>query len=567
MPTLRQRIEHVVVLMLENRSFDHMLGLMPGVDGLLGPDGKPNPRFVNHAEADDPKSKAYPAGPGAPYAIAPEDIDRKGFGGPSHSFPAASVQAYGDKNGPSPAQLAAPAPLDGFIESYIRELSTDVHRSHPSEAEIRVPMASFEAGRLPVLWALAQEFCVCDRWFSEVPGPTQPNRLFVHAATSQGFTHNVWSHPFDVDTVYDELDKAGRDWAFFYFDLSDSNCFPRLKSRTDRVLQFDAFYEQAKGGRLPAYSFLCPRYAGKQGEHPSSQHAPFDVRYGEALIADVYEALRNGPDWGSTLLVVTYDEHGGFYDHVPPPANGVKSPDGLSSPTESDRAEAQRSPKNAGYLLEPDYVFDFTRLGLRVPAVLVSPWLKKGRVDSTPYQHTSILATLRDLFGTGKLTKRDAQAKSFASLLGELDTPRADAPAKLARPPLPATGEKASAAAMAEPMTEPQRDLWPMLSQLDGHKDSGKVTKPPPTRAEAQKYLDERLAANERYHRERRRKAAYEVFRDGKGKYRFRLRGDDGEVLVASAAAYASKEEAEARIRKLRDLAACARQVDVRERR
>ncbi len=550
-------IQHVVVLMMENRSFDHMLGTMPNVDGILGADGNPDPKYFNLANPADPTSKKYPAGSPGNYVIPTVDIAQKsGFGGPGHSFSDATTQL--DASAQTSADVPDPAPLDGFVSGYIHELQTSVHRTNPTDAEITEPMTTFSAAQTPVISTLASQFCVCDNWYSEVPGPTEPNRLFVHAATSAGFVDNEWQAPISAQTVYQLLEQAGFDWAFFFVDLSDSDSFPALKSRTTRIFQLSAFAQQASAGTLPTYSFLCPQMnTGKDGSQPNSQHAPYDIRLGENLIADVYEALRNGPLWNNSLLIVTYDEHGGYFDHVSPP-NGVSNPDRLTSPNAYVKQLAQNDPKNKGYLTKPNMQFDFTRLGLRVPTVLISPWIQKGTVDSTPYQHTSIMATLRDLFGIGSLTKRDAEAKSFAAQLRKLNAPRTDAPTKLNRPAMP---PPASAADMQKPITDRQKDMWAMLSQLDGHPDSGKVTPPPPTRAAAAEYIQQRLQAHEQFHRLRRRKAFYEIHAAGKGKFGWRFHDDKGKVLATSTQSYASPMQAQSDIERMRDLAPFARQT------
>jgi phospholipase C len=322
----QNKIEHVVVLMMENRSFDHMLGLYPNkqINGLLAANGvSVDPRFknvVNIKSGKQTTQQIVPEQAGAAYFTEQTQIDREGFGGPAHSYPAATMQLFGNQ---APPAFPNPAPLNGFAQSYYNQLISDLKIENPTPDQIAVPMTAFEQGQLPVLWQLAQEFCVCDQWYSEVPGPTQPNRLFVHAATSAGFVRNVWDQPFNVETVYEALEKVGRDWGVFYFDLRDSDSFPQIKKRVDRVLPFDSFLGKAKQGALPSYSFLCPRYNEPKNPSdppPNSQHAPYDVRNGENLIADVYEALRGGPLWDSTLLIVTYDEHGGYFDHVSPPA-------------------------------------------------------------------------------------------------------------------------------------------------------------------------------------------------------------------------------------------------------
>jgi phospholipase C len=546
------QIEHVVVLMMENRSFDHLLGTLPNVNGILRGDGSPNPNYSNLANPADATSKKYPAGNPGNFAVPSQDIGQGGFGGPGHSFAAATQQL--DASATTESGVASPAPLNGFIANYIRELSAN-GRSNPSDDEINEPMTNFTAAQMPVISTLATEFCVCDQWYSEVPGPTEPNRLFVHAATSAGFVDNEWQAPISAQTIYQLLEQAGFDWAFFRVDLSDSDSFPALKVRTTRIFALPEFAQQAAAGSLPAYSFLCPQMnEGKDGSQPNSQHAPYDVRLGENLIADVYEAVRNGPMWEKTLLIVTYDEHGGYFDHVAPPA--AVNPDGLASPNAFVTDLAQKNPSKKGYLTKPNMDFDFTRLGMRVPTVLISPWIQKGTVDSSQYQHTSIFATLRDLFGVASLTKRDAQANSFTAQLTKLSSPRTDAPTALTRPAMP---PPASAAEMQKPITKPQQELWPMLSHLDGHPDSGKVTEPPPTRVAAARYIQERIAAHRKFHRDRRRKAFYEIYGSG-GKFAWRFDDGQGRVLATSTLTYASPKEAQADIESMRDLAPFARQ-------
>jgi phospholipase C len=552
-------IEHVIVLMLENRSFDHMLGLFPNpkINGLFGSDGSTiDPKYTNTVIGTGAKQGvSIPEQAGATYTIDPEQIDKRGFGGPGHSFPDATLQLYNAAVAPSAPQ--SPAPLSGFAQSYFNQLRSDVGIKNPTNAQMAVPMCAFGPGQLPTLWQLAQEFCVCDNWFSEVPGPTQPNRLFTHSATSRGFIHNVWNQPFDIPTIYDELDKAGRDWCVFYFDLRDTDSFPQIKKRVDRVLPFNNFIAQAKSGQLPAYSFLCPRYnepTVQTDPPPNSEHAPYDVRNGENLIADVYEALRAGPGWLQSLLVVTYDEHGGYFDHVPP--GNTENPDGLTSPTSVDRQQAAANPKANGYLLKPDCAFDFSRLGLRVPALLVSPWVAAGSVEKSPLQHTSIMATLRDLYGVGTLTKRDAQAASFASALS-LAVPRGDAPMTLNRPPL----TPSDSASEAAPLTQQQSEMWPLLSQLDGHRDTGKAVAEPATRRQAAEYIQQRITAHDRFHRERRRKAAYSVVKRRSGKYHWVLHDDRGLPIAVSPREYSHLSDAEADIACIRDVGPFAREL------
>jgi phospholipase C len=548
-------IEHIVVLMLENRAFDHLLGTMPGVNGILTAGGSPNPNYYNLAKPSSASSQKYAVGTPGNFVVPSQDISSGGFGGPGHSFADATIQM--DANAKTDAQVPSPAPLNGFIFQYIDELAANGRKS-PTSQEIVEPMTNFTAAQLPVIYTLASEFCVCDQWYSEVPGPTEPNRLFVHAATSAGFVDNEWQAPISSQTIYQLLEQAGYDWAFFYYDLSDADSFPALKVRTTQILPFSEFAPQASAGTLPTYSFLCPQMnEGTDGSQPNSEHAPYDVRLGENLIADVYEALRNGPLWNNTLFVVTYDEHGGYFDHLSPPS-AVAPGDNLNSPNAYVKALAKKNPKTDGYLTAANMDFKFTRQGLRIPTVLISPWIQKGAVDSTKYQHTSIFATLRDLFGIGNLTDRDKAATSFTKQLTKLNAPRTDAPTTLTRPAMP---PPATAAQMQKPLTQPQKDWWPILAHLDGHPDSGKIPPMPPTRAAAAAYIQERRRAHVRFHRLRRRKAFYEIYGVGKNKYGWRFHGDDGKVLATSAQKYPSTMAAQKDIERMRDLAPFARQT------
>ncbi len=554
-PDAHARIEHVVVLMLENRAFDQMLGLAGvGSSGLLDSAGRIASGYANVASVNG-QVREFAASAGAPYVIPVEQIDQRGYGGPGHSFPDATEQIYGSAVAPRP--LPAAAPMSGFVQSYARELVEQVRIEDPTPEQLRVPMQAFTPEQLPVLCALAREFCTCDHWFCEVPGPTQPNRLYVHAGTSAGFAHNAWWESFEETTIYEELDKVGRDWGVFYFDLCDTDCFPRIKRRA-QVEPFGNFYGRVADGSLPSYSFLCPRFdeSRDSAQPPNSEHAPYDVRNGENLIADVYEALRASPLWQRTALIITYDENGGYYDHVAPPT-GVSNPDGLCSPTAADRAAAAADERRCGYLLRADYVFDFTRLGPRVPTVLVSPLIPRGTVLSRRLQHTSIFATLRDIYGVGVLTRRDAQASSFADVFS-LAVPREDAPRTLKRPPPVAPP---GVDTLAAPLTYQQLEMWPMLAHLDGHPDSGKVTDPPPTRGAAADYIQERIVAHNAFHRARRRAATYEIVRTGPEAFVWRLVDGEGRALAQSTRAHTTQADAEADIAALRDVAPYARQI------
>jgi phospholipase C len=407
-----QRIQHVVVLMLENRSFDHIFGYRPGVNGLSGHEFN----LIDPTKGVSDHNPAFYVSNGAPFAVPVGQ-------GPGHSFADANVQQFNNKNGPA---RGFPARNSGFVRSYQTELVYADRVRHATPGEIRVVMEAFAPGRLPSIDALADAFCVCDNWYSEVPGPTQPNRLYMHAATSAGYALNDWSHVFDFRTIYNNLQDAGCSWATYDFDQNEVQEFSQVKKQKACFRDFTtSFASDVQSGKLPNYSFVIPRFLNADSP-ANSQHPPQDARYGDNLIADVYDALRANQDvWQKTALIVLYDEHGGLYDHVIPPAEGIPNPDGINSP-----------PPGVTVSWAPHFAFD--RLGLRVPAIIASPWIAKGRVDSTRYQHTSVLATLKALFGLKSfLTKRDASASSFESLFSELSAPRTDTPETLPRAALP----------------------------------------------------------------------------------------------------------------------------------
>lgn len=379
-------LKHVVVLMLENRSFDHLLGWLESPDYSI--DGLNGEQF----NLDSTGAQVF----------ATKDANYSGDYSPdvAHDFVDVNQQIFGTK---TPAADAEPT-MSGFVANY-GDVSRSVKRSHGV-------MKCFDPSKVPVLTTLAKEYAVCNRWFSSMPGPTLPNRAYAHAATSVGhvdMTINWWK---ESKTIYELL--ADRDFSakIYYNDSTIAITYGGMIDRQDKffVPDFDQFYRDCKNNNLPDYCFLEPRYNASDGDEPvaaSDQHPDHDVSEGEGLILDVFNAVRSNPDtWQSTLLVIVYDEHGGLYDHVPPPA--AVPPDDHKS-------------------IDPPFAFD--RLGVRVPAVLVSPYIAPGTVISTVFDHSSLAATARKVFlGEGWentfLTERDRNANTFEGAL-TLDAPRA----------------------------------------------------------------------------------------------------------------------------------------------
>ncbi|XP_028784727.1 non-specific phospholipase C1 [Neltuma alba] len=392
-------IKTVVVLVMENRSFDHVLGWLkstrPEIDGLTGKES-------NRLSVSDPNSPEVFVSNSAVFV----DSD------PGHSFQAIREQIFGSNN--TSANLAL---MNGFAQQAEKMV----------EGMSKTVMSGFKPEVLPVYTELANEFCVFDKWFASVPASTQPNRFYVHSATSHGAMSNVRKdliHGFPQRTIFDSLDENGLTFGIYYQNIPATLFFKSLR-KLKYVTKFHSysmkFKLHAKLGRLPNYVVVEQRYFDVDLFPANDDHPSHDVALGQRFVKEVYETLRASPQWKEMALLITYDEHGGFYDHVPTPVTGVPSPDGIIGP-------------------DP-YYFRFDRLGVRVPTILVSPWIEKGTVihepeGPTPYsqfEHSSIPATVKKLFNlkSNFLTKRDAWAGTFEKYFHLRDTPREDCPERL----------------------------------------------------------------------------------------------------------------------------------------
>lgn len=484
-----RRINHVIVLMLENRAFDHVFGFFKPnagqtIENLRGI----HSTDANRLDPSRPESANNPAfrvTKPAPFAVHDKE-------GPSHSFNAVCVQLCNDKSGPS---ATTPVKNNGFVRNYKDHLLQGTHTV--DKQVLKEVMTSFSPAQLPTINTLAREFCLCDQWFCEVPGPTMPNRMFLHAATSEGYVHNAFDRPFTSKTVYELFEEAHLTWATYFHDLNEVFQFTSLARTSKHFRRFDERWKtDVASGNLPNYSFVLPRFINRAGgKRANSQHAPEDVRFGEHLIADVYDALAANRDlFNQSALIVTYDEHGGFYDHVAP--GSAPNPDGQNSPNPDDTATFP----------VPSFAFD--RLGLRVPAIIASPWIPKGVVEHRLLQHTSVIKTVTEIFGLhGPLTQRDANATSFADVFQMLDAPRpaSDMPDLLPRPSLADTAVSMVAGIPIEPADEPLSSLteeWLCgVAALTGEgavPTSGRMALHeaaplPTTQAEAAEFIDLRL--------------------------------------------------------------------------
>jgi phospholipase C len=376
-------IKHVFVLMLENRSFDHLFAFS-------GRSGVPPPDANWGMTADAPDR-------------APLD--------PPHEFEDVAAQIGGDP------------PMSGFAQ----------------QSYWNVSRQGFAAGALPTLRTLADQYFLFDNWHSSMPGPTWPNRFFVHAGSSGGLdnspaaattieceTIDSLSFSFPNGTLYTRLQQANRTWRVYHDDL-----FPQVLAIKDMIDPFrlntsqfswvrmgdkQCFIDDLADGYDADYTFIEPDYGMASGgfENGNCQHPTGSMAAGEAFIKYIYEAIRNSPVWPQSLLIVTYDEHGAFFDHQSPPA-AIPPNDGAQN------CGLAESPRN----------FQFDRLGVRVPTVAISPWIPPGGLGSQSFpgkvfDHTSIIKTVMNLFGIdASLGAREQAANSIESICS-LSAMRAD---------------------------------------------------------------------------------------------------------------------------------------------
>ncbi len=337
-------IDTVVFLMMENRSFDHLFGAMSLEGGRSDIDGLVPGLSNIHPDG----------GLVEPY---PESV--KCIADPPHGWN--SVHEQWQDGG-----------MGGFVQSY--------RDSGATGESCRRVMGYFGREMQPASWRLAETHALCQRWFCSVLGPTWPNRLYSHSATSNGARGNDFQDDRSMPTIYHRLLDAGIPWADYSGNAPFLLGFPGLFS-ADRFYALEDFVQDALVGALPRLTVVEPIY-GRNDDHP-----PTHPLAGQILIQTVYEALAQGPHWNRCALIVTYDEHGGFYDHVPPP-------------TTADSRSAE----------------GFGQMGIRVPAFVVSPYSKRGHVSSTVFDHASYPAFLERLWGLPPLNERDAAANDMFDL-------------------------------------------------------------------------------------------------------------------------------------------------------
>jgi len=352
-----QSVDAIVVLMMENRSFDHYLGTLRSdtgyaasamVDGLLGTESNPDPTTGNKPLFVFPTSNRTPKDP-------------------PHGWDACHAQWNSGRN-------------DGFV------------KAHAGAGSERGEVMGFHNRQsIPFYYALADRFTVCDRWFASVMGPTWPNRFYLHSASSFGKRDNSPITDGKVPTVWERLrDKGmrGKNYSASLVAFYSGGYIGKTAAGTSPVTRMDEFFQNAKAGALPPFSIIDPDFLTND-DHPSH-----DINLGQAFMATVVQAIAQSPQWSRTLLVITYDEHGGFFDHVPPP-------------TIADERD------------------EFRQLGFRVPTIVIGPTVRAGQVVHTTFDHASIAATLKTRFDIASLGPRMDAAADLSSCIdpGRLHDP------------------------------------------------------------------------------------------------------------------------------------------------
>ena len=460
-------INHIVVLMLENRSFDHMLGFLYADSKNVSPAGDPFDGLTG--------SESNPDSTGTPVPVSQiKAMDQYAYympgADPGEGYSATNSQLFGNVTAPVPAT----ATNQGFVTDYSYTLGWEAKEkwSILTGTTANDIMGMFTPATLPVLSGLARGFAVCDQWFSSVPTETLPNRAFVCAGTSQGHMDDKTTS-YTCPTIFGSLSQNNISWSIYgYVDppLTRQD-FPDLQSAPDSNFGlFTDFQAAAANGTLSSYSFLEPSWDSTG----NSQHPNYNVALGEQLIHDVYYALRNGPGWNQTLLIITYDEHGGCYDHVPPPLGAV--------PPDNSKGE---------------YGFEFDRFGPRVPTVLVSPLIGPGTVfrvapGAMPLDHTSILKTVETRWSLPSLTARDAAALDVGAVL-TLTSPRTDDP--LAGVVVPVAAEQNPNANEPSHLQQVHAELVSQLTVPDENGGAHHTMPPLKTNSDYSAYIRNRTAA------------------------------------------------------------------------
>lgn len=336
-------IEHIVLVMMENRSFDHFLGWLPGADGRQA-----------GLSYRDKAGTAHPT-----HHLAP-NFQGCGFADPDHSFTGARVEYD-----------------NGACDGWLRTGKNDLYS-----------IGYYTRRDLPFFGEVAPRFATPDRYFAAILGPTFPNRIYQHAAQTDRLSNTLTIST--LPTIWDRLAATGVSGQYYFSDLPVLGLWGTKYQQISKP--FTTFLADAAAGTLPHVSYIDPRFVGEDQGTSNDDHPHADIRNGQVFLDTIYRALTTGPSWSKTVLIINYDEWGGFFDHVPPPVGAV-------TPAE----------KALGYT-------DGLR-GFRVPCVVISPWSQHGRVAHQVYDHTSVLKLIEWRFGLQPLTERDAEARNLAEVL------------------------------------------------------------------------------------------------------------------------------------------------------
>jgi phospholipase C len=361
-------IDHVVVVMMENRSFDHFLGWLPGADGKQA--------GLTYSGRDGTSKSTYHLG----------DFQGCAHPDPDHSYEGGRAQFD-----------------DGRSDGWLQAGASDVYA-----------IGYYERADLPFFGEAAATWTACDRYFSPILGPTYPNRMYSHAGTTDRILNTTTTST--LPTVWDRLASAGLKGTYYFSDI------PFLALWGAKYVPISNRYEQfltdCAAGRLPQVAYVDPRFGGEEQGTSNDDHPHADIRAGETFLNQVYEAVTSSPNWPSTLLVISFDEWGGFFDHVPPS-------------------------------LAPDVQPAFERRGFRVPTLLISPRAPRRSVAHDVYDHASILRLIEWRWNLQPLSVRDAQATNLAGAL-DFGTTRPDAPRFSVPPTVAAVCAPGSSASVGE---------------------------------------------------------------------------------------------------------------------
>jgi phospholipase C len=525
-------IKHVIVLMFENRSFDHILGAMPGVDGVLDSQGNVLPELYNTMNPTTAPGEDNPAT--TPAVIVPASNPDPPLPSESQLITHDFTHDFGDGMlqdlfGPGTTgviegqpQNNPPVTYPAINSGFLSTIAYAVSGQPPNGAGA---LSYFKWGSMEVLHKLAKSFLVCDAWHCDMPGHTSPNRAFMHCATTGdlGINDNdaVGStRMVNRTTIFERIQDTNQTWKMYSPNLHlDTNWLnEQVLSQQYNPQQptafnvtnvpIENFFNDLENGTLPFYSFIMCWSDGQD----TSMHPASEVEAAENMLACVYNALQSSSYWTDTLLIVNFDENGGMYDHRSVPQ---------TIPPDDDPSGSQQPPISTWYSKYTDqtYSFDFSVLGVRIPVILISPWLNAG-VCGTQYQNTSILRFLQDLLPNANLndpyylTQRDLNAPTIAPVFEyeQFGSPQArtDCPSNIegyggsdvcSEFQTAVTPDAAALAAPPAPHIE--KITREYFAALPGHPDSGKpLARSFATVAELRAYAGERLEAALAYIRE-----------------------------------------------------------------